>query len=92
MTREQLNNMEKEELINLIEDLEQQIELLKNKKGRKAEVLKVIQEQGPISIVEIAKQIGISAKNVSSQLTYLRSDSYNICTDNKGRKFILEDD
>lgn len=60
------------------------------KPGRKDEVLEILQD-GKISVADIAKRIGISARNVSSQLTYLRRDGYPIGTDSKGRKFIEKD-
>lgn len=88
MKKEELLNLEREELVEIILNLQEQ--LLTKKGGRKDEVLKIIQEMGPIHIKDIAKQIGITNKNVSSQLTYLKSDNIDICTDSKGRKFIPE--
>ena len=60
-----------------------------SKDGRKSQVEKILREQSPISIKSIAQQLGISTKNVSSILTYLRSDNINICTDSNGLKFII---
>ena len=55
--------------------------------GRKDAVLAIL-KQGPAGIQEIADQIEISTKNVSSQLSYLRKDGYIIHTDHEGRKYI----
>jgi len=87
--------MNKEELLKCVEELENQLICLEDrlskqkviKPGRKDEVLDILKE-GKISVVDIASIIGISPRNVSSQLTYLRRDGYAIATDSKGRKFI----
>jgi biotin operon repressor len=86
-----------EELIKEIENLKKendalktQIENLQNKAGRKSEVLNTLRKNKSISIVAISELLGISTKNVSSQLTYLRQDGYNICTDVNGKKFLVE--
>ena len=60
-----------------------------SKDGRKSQVKMILEEQSPISIKSIAHQLNISTKNVSSILTYLRSDNINICTDSNGLKFII---
>ena len=79
-------------LTTLINSLIEENSLLKmsSKEGRKSQVLEILVHQGPISIVKIAEQLEISTKNVSSQLTYLRSDGEKICTDHNGLKFIIE--
>lgn len=85
----------KEELLAMVEELENQLICLEPrlsnhkvvKPGRKDEVLDLLKE-GKISVADMAKAIGISARNVSSQLTYLRRDGIAIGTDSKGRKFI----
>ena len=56
--------------------------------GRKEQVLGVLKSAGHITVAAIATRIGISARNVSSQLTYLRKDGYGIATDSLGRKFL----
>ncbi len=56
--------------------------------GRKEQCLKIMQSAGHITVAAIAIRIGISARNVSSQLTYLRKDGYAIATDSLGRKFL----
>lgn len=75
-----------------IVNLQSQLELIQNKSHRKSQVLEILKENGPISILEIAKKLNITTKNVSSQLTYLRSDGYKICTDHNGKKFIIIDE
>ena len=86
----------KEELIRVIEDQEQIILDLqtrlqaKSNGGRKKEVLELLKSHESISIVEMSKELGISTKNVSSQLTYLRTDGYKVFTDNVGRKFLQD--
>ena len=84
-----MKNMTKEELIAKIETLEKHIETLEAKAGgRKLQVLKYLQEHGHVAVRDIAKHIGISERNVSSQMTYLRSDGYAIATDSRGLKFL----
>jgi len=61
-----------------------------SKDGRKQQVLDLLRKYQSISILEISKILNISTKNVSSQLTYLRSDNYKIFTDHKGRKMLIE--
>jgi biotin operon repressor len=78
------------DLENQVANLTTQLENLQNGKGRKAEVLEILKTTGAITIVAIAERLGISTKNVSSQLTYLRQDGYNICTDVNGKKFLVE--
>lgn len=80
--------MSKEELIEIIEDLKKQLESKSN--GRKKQVLDLIRSEQPINIIAIAERLNISTKNVSSQLTYLRQEGINICTDTNGKKFIVE--
>ena len=78
-------------LLELIEKQMNEIQSLKenSKDGRKSQVHNILIEQSPISIKSIAQQLNISTKNVSSLLTYLRSDNINICTDSNGLKFII---
>jgi biotin operon repressor len=89
MTKE-FTNMTKEELVALVETLQAQIESIKNGKGRKAEVLELLKTNEAITIVAMAERLGISTKNVSSQLTYLRQEGFNICTDVNGKKFLVK--
>ena len=100
MSKSQNEKMSKDELIKSLEELvmdqtqiiaELQKKLETSKHGRKSQVLDVLREFSPISIMNIAQKLNISTKNVSSQLTYLRSDGYMIFTDNNGLKFLKED-
>ena len=99
-----INQMSKAELVDhihslnkIIENMEHSINELKlkleasSKDGRKSQVLAILREHTTISILEISKLLNISTKNVSSQLTYLRSDGYAIFTDPNGRKMLVED-
>lgn len=94
-----LNEMKKEELVNLVCELEDCLIMLEDKfsrgksfkKGRKDEVLELLKEVGRISVGDISKKLGISSRNVSSQLSYLRKDGILIGTDSKKRKFIEVD-
>lgn len=56
--------------------------------GRKEELIVLLSNEGRLSIKEISGKMGISAKNVSSLLMYLKKDGVRICTDCEGRKFI----
>ena len=91
------DKMTKEQLIKELEDQEQTIldlqiklENSKNGEGRKSQILELLRSQGSLSIMEIANKLNISTKNVSSQLTYLRTDGYQIFTDPKGRKVLMD--
>lgn len=64
----------------------------KGKVLRKYEVLELLKKNGKMTVSEIAAQVGIDNRNVSSQLTYLRKqDGINIATDSRGYKFIESD-
>ena len=56
--------------------------------GRKEELIDLLNIEGRLSIKDISNRMGISAKNVSSLLMYLKKDGVRICTDCEGRKFI----
>jgi predicted ArsR family transcriptional regulator len=84
----ELKDMTVEELAGIIVEL--QARQVAKSDGRKEQVLKVLQERGPVSIMDIAELLNISTKNVSSQLTYLRKDGHRIATKSDGRKFIEE--
>ena len=76
-------------------DLAKRLEMMKgvgkgSVGGRKAEVLKVLKSADTgISIKNIGEQIGISNKNVSSLLSYLRSDKYIIGDMGNGIRVLL---
>ena len=74
----------------IILDLQVQLENARNSSGRKSQVLELLRENDAISILDIAKKLSISTKNVSSQLTYLRTDGYKIFTDNHGKKVLMD--
>lgn len=61
------------------------------KVGRKEEVLAYIQSVPDFKIQEVAEALGLSDKNISSQLCYLRKDGVQIGTKSNGRKFIEAD-
>lgn len=65
-------------------------EILKVEKGegRKGEVRELLNSGERMSIREISEKLGVSDKNVSSILSYLRKDGLKICTDSEGRKFV----
>jgi biotin operon repressor len=59
--------------------------------GRKSEVRKLLEEnRDGISIIEIGEKLGMSNKNVSSVLSYLRKDGLRLGTRSDGRKYIEE--
>ena len=80
-----------EDLMVEIETLKEQLENRKVGDGRKMQVLELLKANGRMTIKEIAKALAISTKNVSSQLTYLRTDGYHVCTDHQGFKFLLDE-
>lgn len=56
--------------------------------GRKQEVLDLLLTGKHYKIPDLAKILGISDRNVSSQLSYLRADGKAIATDARGYKFL----
>lgn len=81
--------------VRLMNEIQRLRELLKaersssNKIGRKEQVLSILKNATqPMSIAQIAKEINISTKNVSSQLTYLKSDGHSIISDSNGKKVL----
>ena len=58
------------------------------KPGRKDEVLAILQRGKHVSVSQIAREVGISERNVSSQMSYLRKDGKRIATDSRGNKFL----
>lgn len=61
------------------------------KPSRKEEVLGLLIGGKHLRIADIAKLLGVSDRNVSSLLSYLRADGYRIATDSRGYKFIEQD-
>jgi len=76
------------ELEQTLAEKEAELEKKNSSGGRKAEVLAFLKEHGHVKVSDIAKAVGISDRNVSSQLTYLRKDGYAIATDSRGFKFL----
>ena len=58
------------------------------KPGRKSEVLALLQSHTAISIPQMAKTLGITERNISSQLSYLRKDGHLIGTNSRGWKVL----
>jgi len=86
-----VNDMSKEEMMEFVKMMKAEnarlLEKVENKKGngRKEEVLGLIREYGKISIKDMAEKIGITDRNISSQLSYLRKDGLRFGKDSKGR-------
>lgn len=80
-----------EDKCQVVLDLQVKLEKSQNGSGRKQQVLDLLRSHKTISILDIAESLNISTKNVSSQLTYLRSDGHMIFTDPNGRKMLVED-
>lgn len=59
------------------------------KKSRKDEIKEIMDRGKRVFVGDIAKELNITSRNVSSYLTYLRRDGMEIITDSKGRKFIM---
>lgn len=81
--------------VRLLNEVRRLRELLANERsssikvGRKQQVLSILQEATrPMSIAQIASELKISTKNVSSQLTYLKSDGHSIISDSNGKKVL----
>ena len=82
-------SMTKDEIIALLNKANEEVAKTKAAAGgRKLQVLDILRKEGHITVDKIAERIGISARNVSSQMTYLRKDGIAIATDSLGRKFI----
>lgn len=82
-----------EELMARVAALESEKEALTKrvsevKPGRKTEVLEYLQKHGHVRVSKMAEALGISDRNVSSQMTYLRKEGYCIATDSRGYKFL----
>ena len=92
--------MKRDELLLVINDMSDVLVMLESKicgikkikKGRKDEVKELLLVEGRISIDEIGKRIGISNRNVSSILSYLRDDGLRIGKDSLKRLYIEVDD
>jgi len=83
---ETIKSYKKDELVEML------METLGNKRkfkvGRKDEVAALLMTGKSFSVDELAESIGITPKNISSQLTYLRKDGYEIGTRSNGKKYL----
>ena len=62
----------------------------RNQTGRKDQVIELL-KSSPMTIKALATELNITAKNISSQLTYIRKDGeYDILTDKGGMKKLVE--
>jgi biotin operon repressor len=92
----EFEKMKKEDLVNVCCEMEGVLIWLENiiskskgfKKGRREQVLEVLQKEKRITVGQIGAQLGMTCRNVSSYLCYLRKEGVNIGTDSKGRKYI----
>lgn len=85
-TQENLANLKKDELVEIILKLQS----ASSKNGRKEQVLNAILD-GPKSLTDIIEFIGddsMDTRNVSSQLTYLKKDGIQLMQLPDGRRFI----
>lgn len=81
----EMGNEEKKELRSFVKTLK----LEKGEDGgRKKELVEILEREGRMGIKGISEVMGVSCKNVSSLLLYLKKEGYKICTDSEGRKFI----
>ena len=83
---EKIRSFKKEELIELLNEAIGGTR--KFKEGRKEQVAKMLMTGDSYSVEEMAAALGISTKNISSQLTYLRKDGYEIGTRSNGKKYL----
>lgn len=90
---ENLSGLNKNALIEIILAAQEEFKARGSKSGRKDDVLRAL-KMGPASIQELADRVSemigqpFSTKNVSSQLTYLRKDGWDIHRDGQGRQYI----
>lgn len=99
---EELENLENQELSLIIIEFQEEIMKLENqidskKTGRKQILYDIMKDHEHFSLNELSRKMTelcgkpINSKNVSSLLTYLRTDEVPICTDHLGKKFILDE-
>lgn len=85
--------MTKSQLIDHINNLNDQIVNLKKSRqrsgSRKFEVLEIL-SHGPMSILDIANQLGITSKNVSSLLCYLKKDGFGLIVNEEGQRVLTK--
>lgn len=87
-----VENMNSEERKEFLKELSKEVKVsFGDEGGRKSEVRKLLEENREgISIMEIGERLGMSNKNVSSILSYLRKDGLRLGTRSDGRKYIEE--
>ena len=86
-----VSEMNGEERKEFLKELSRELKISFGDDGRKGEVRKLLEEnRDGISIIEIGEKLGISNKNVSSILSYLRKDGLRLGTRSDGRKYIEE--
>lgn len=83
---EAMVEMDKFALIEMILDLTKKVT---KPAGRKEQVLELL-KAGTTNIQAIADEIGVSTKNISSQLTYLRKDGHAILSYRMSGKSFLK--
>lgn len=85
-----VSEMNGEERKEFLKELSRELKISFGEDGRKGEVRKLLEESGSegISIVEIGERLGMSNKNVSSILSYLRKEGMKLMTRSDGRKVI----
>ena len=84
-TKDELMTKSVEELVEIILEMNMPRE---QKSHKKFDALAILKRGKPVSIMQIAEEMNISTKNVSSLLTYLRKDGHEIMTDHLGRKVL----
>ena len=85
---ENLESYNKSQLIEIINHLHARATAPRSNK--KFDVLDQLRNNEALAIADIATNLNISAKNVSSLLTYLRKDGYIIHRDHLGRVYLLD--
>lgn len=87
-----MSEMNSEERKEFLKELSRELKIsFGDEGGRKSEVRKLLEENKEgISIIEIGEKLGMSNKNVSSILSYLRKDGMRLGTRSDGRKYIEE--
>lgn len=87
-----MSEMNGEERKEFLKELSRELKIsFGDEGGRKSEVRKLLEENKEgISIIEIGEKLGMSNKNVSSILSYLRKDGMKLGTRSDGRKYIEE--
>lgn len=90
MVKKFVENMENDERKEFLKELSKEIRVSFGDEGRKGEVRKLLEESGEegISIVEMSERLGVSNKNISSILSYLKKDGLKLMTKSNGKKVI----